>query len=74
MHPFHLLRVGIGPFGADRWPWATGLVSYPSKLRFVLKRPTPCSEPSAVRILLLRPWSSPFSFDAFQQTAQFAKI
>lgn len=58
-------KVGIVPFGADRWPWATGLVSYPFKLRFVLMRPTPCSEPSTIRILLLRPWSSPFSSDAF---------
>jgi hypothetical protein len=65
MHPVHLLKVGIGPFGADRWPWATGLVSYPFKLRFVLMRMTSFSKPSTVRILLLHPRSSPFSSGAF---------
>jgi hypothetical protein len=53
MHPVHLPKVGIVPLGVDRWPCATGLVSYPFKLRFVLMRMTPFSKPSAVRILLL---------------------
>jgi hypothetical protein len=30
MHPIHFRKVGIGPFGLDRLPCATGLVSYPS--------------------------------------------
>jgi hypothetical protein len=53
MHPVHLPKVGIAPCGDDRWPCATGLVSYPFKLRFVLMRMTSFSKPSTVRILLL---------------------
>jgi hypothetical protein len=37
---------------ADRWPFATGLVSYPSSYILVLRRTIPFWEPPAFRILL----------------------
>jgi hypothetical protein len=38
LHPIHFRKVGIGPFGHDRLPCATGLASYPISYVFFLTR------------------------------------
>jgi hypothetical protein len=59
MHPVHLLKVGIGPFGADGWPCATGLVSYPFKLLFFSHADDFLFEALHGSDLIASPWSSP---------------
>jgi hypothetical protein len=55
-----LRKVGIGPFGADRWPCATGLVSYPFKLLFSSHADDSLFEALHDSDLIAVPWSSPF--------------
>lgn len=58
MFPLLAPRVGIGgPFGVDRWPRVTGLVSYPSSCRFYLRRTA--SRPPALSELIASKGSSP---------------